>query len=93
MGIRLALGATSGEVVGRVVMGGMGTVGLGMVIGAAGALALGATLSGLLIEVDARDPRVFLLVFLITGCVALLATWLPARRAAGSRPVDALRSE
>lgn len=93
MGIRLALGASSTEVVGRVVMGGMGTVVLGLVLGAAGAAALGATLSGLFVEVDARDPGVFLVVFLVTMCVALLATWLPARRAAGSGPVDALRSE
>jgi putative ABC transport system permease protein len=93
MGIRLALGASSGEVVARVVMDGMKTVGLGMALGAAGSVALGTTLSGLLVEVDARDPGVLLLVSLVTGCVALLATWLPARRVAGSGPVEALRRD
>ena len=93
MGIRLALGASSGEVVARVVLGGMKAVGLGMAIGAAGALALGSTLSDLLFEVDPRDPFIFGLVSSVTAGVSLLASWLPARRAAGVGPIDALRSE
>jgi len=93
MGIRLALGASARRVVGRVVLGGLGTVGIGMAVGAVGAFALGSTLSGLLVEVDPRDPGVFLLVAGVTLVVALGATWLPARRAAGASPVDALRSD
>ncbi|MFC1662095.1 ABC transporter permease, partial [Gemmatimonadota bacterium] len=93
MGIRLALGASSGEVVARVVLGGMKAVGLGMVVGAAGALALGSTLSSLLFEVDPKDPLVFGLVTSVTAGVSLLASWLPARRATGAGPIDALRSE
>jgi len=93
MGIRLALGASSNEVVSRVVLGGMKAVGLGMVVGAAGSLALGSTLSGLLVEVDPMDPMVFGLVTAVTAGVSLLASWLPARRATGAGPIDALRSE
>ena len=93
MGIRLALGASSGEVVARIVLGGMKAVGLGMAIGAVGALALGSTLSSILFEVDPRDPLVFGLVSSVTAGVSLLAGWLPARRAAGAGPIDSLRSD
>jgi predicted permease len=93
MGIRMALGASRREVLGRVILGGMGAVGLGIVLGGMGAFALGKTLSGLLFEVSPRDPAILLLVFLLTASVALLSTWLPARRAAGSGPLEALRTE
>ena len=93
MGIRLALGASARRVVVRVVMGGLGTVGIGMLLGAVSAFALGSTLSALLVDVDPRDPGIFLSVALLTGAVALAATWLPARRAAGASPVEALRSD
>ena len=93
MGIRMALGASRREVLTRVIRGGMGGVGLGILLGGAGALALGKTLSGLLVQVSPRDPAILLLVFLLTASVALLSTWLPARRAAGSGPVEALRTE
>jgi len=93
MGIRLALGASSGAVVRRVVVGSMGAVSVGILLGAVGALALVAPLSGLLVEVDPRDPTVFFSVAAVTVVVALTATWLPARRAARSDPLDALRAD
>lgn len=93
MGIRLALGASSREVVGRVVLGGFKTVAIGIVVGGVGALFLGGQLSELLHEVTPRDPFVFLLVIAMTTAVSVLATWMPARRAGGAAPVDALRSE
>jgi putative ABC transport system permease protein len=93
MGIRLALGASASGLVGRVVVGGMGTVLAGILVGAVGSFALGSTLAGFLVEVDPRDPAIFLLVALVTTVVALLATWLPARRAAGASPSDILRAE
>jgi putative ABC transport system permease protein len=93
MGIRMALGASRKQVLSRVVLGGMGAVGLGIVLGGAGAVALGKTLSGLLVQVSPRDPAILLLVFLLTASVALLSTWLPARRAVSSGPVEALRTE
>jgi putative ABC transport system permease protein len=93
VGIRMAMGASSGEVVGKVVAGGMTRVVVGMIVGGAGALALGRTLSGLLVGVSPRDPAVFAVVFLVMGSVALLSTWLPARRAARVRPMEALRTD
>ena len=93
IGIRVALGASKGEVVSRVVFGGMKTVLAGIVVGAVGAAFLGTTLSKLLHEVQPRDPQVFLIVLAGITAVSLLATWLPARRAAGAGPLDSLRSE
>jgi predicted permease len=93
IGIRLALGASARGVVARVVLGGMQTVGAGLALGAVAAYALGSILSELLFEVNSRDPLVFVLVTFTTVTVAGLATWLPARRAAGAGPTDALRNE
>ncbi|MGW8266196.1 MAG: ADOP family duplicated permease [Longimicrobiales bacterium] len=93
IGIRMALGASRREVLRRVVLGGMKGVGFGLVLGGAGSAALGKALSGLLVQVSPRDPAILLLVLLLTASVALLSTWLPARRAVGSGPVEALRGE
>jgi len=93
MGIRMALGASRREVLRRVVLGGMKGVGFGLVLGGVGSLALGKTLSSLLVQVDPRDPAILFLVLLLTASVGLLSTWLPARRAAGSGPLEALRTE
>lgn len=93
IGVRLALGASKGEVVSRVVRGGMMTVLAGLVLGGLGAAGLGSVLSSLLYQVQPRDPWVFFgVLFLIFG-VSLLATWLPARRAAGEAPLESLRSD
>jgi predicted permease len=93
IGIRLALGATTRRIVGRVVLDGMKSVLAGIVVGAAGAAVLGTTLSRLLHEVEPRDPQVFLAVMAGITAVACLAAWLPARRAAGTGPLESLRSE
>jgi putative ABC transport system permease protein len=92
IGVRMALGASSRDVVRRTVLGGMAPVLAGMVLGALGAFFLGSTLSGVL-QVDPRDPSVYFVVGALTASVAFLATWLPARRAAGGSPIDALRAE
>ena len=75
------------------VLGGMKAVGLGMVAGAAGALALGSTLSGLLVEVDPRDPMVFGVVVATLASVGLLASFVPARRVSKLDAVVALDPE
>ena len=93
MGIRMALGASAGETVTRLVMSGMGTVSIGLVLGAVGALALGAPFGELLHEVDPRDPWVFTAVISVTTGVSFVATWLPTRRAAGAGPIEALKNE
>jgi len=93
IGIRLALGASKQRVVTKVVLGSMKTVGVGLVLGVAGAVALGGTLSGLLHEVPSRDPWVFLIVLIGIAGASLLSTWIPARRAAGPSPIRSLNSE
>jgi predicted permease len=93
IGIRVSLGATQGREVARVVRAGMGTVGMGLVLGGLGIAAVTTPLSGLLYQVDTRDPWVLTQGVLLVGGVALLATWLPARRATGSAPVQALKEE
>jgi putative ABC transport system permease protein len=93
IGVRLALGATPADVL-RLVMGEgarLGAIGLG--IGLVGALGLAQAMAGLLYGVSPGDPVTFVLVPLTLGAVVLLATYLPARRAAMHDPVVALRSE
>jgi len=93
IGVRLALGATQANVVRGIITSGMKMVGAGLILGVAGAVLLGTTLSRLLHEVDPRDPQVFLLVLAGIGGVSLMAAWIPARRAAGTGPLESLRSE
>ncbi|HTH47505.1 MAG TPA: ABC transporter permease [Candidatus Limnocylindria bacterium] len=93
IGIRMALGAQRADVLRLILQHGMTLVGVGMVVGLAGALALARFLGSLLFEIKPNDPLTFALVPLVLGVVALLACWLPARRAARVDPMVALRSE
>jgi len=93
IGIRMALGAQRIAVVRLFVRHGMKLAGLGAGLGAAGTLAGAQVLSSLLIGVTARDPITYGFVALLLGAVALLACWLPARRAAKVDPMVALRYE
>jgi ABC-type antimicrobial peptide transport system permease subunit len=72
---------------------GAGTLLLGLVAGAAGGLATGRALSGLLFGVQPGDPGVLLAAGALLAGVAVLATWLPARRAASIAPGEVLRSD
>ncbi|MEX2473292.1 MAG: FtsX-like permease family protein, partial [Gemmatimonadota bacterium] len=93
IGIRLAMGAERGGIVGMVVRQGMGLVAVAVVIGLSGALLTGRVLSSLLYDVSARDPLTYAAVTCVLVGVAALACWLPARRASAIDPQSALRSE
>ena len=92
-GIRMALGATRGGIVGMVVGQGMGLVLAGVVLGLGGALATTRLMSGLLFEIDPADPLTFTAMAGVISGVALVASWVPARRATSVDPIVALRSE
>lgn len=93
LGVRMAIGAQRGDVV-RMVLGQGGRIAaLGLVAGLIGALALGGFLGSQLFGVSRFDPLTFLAVVLVLGSVALVACWLPARRAARVSPLQALRQQ
>jgi ABC-type antimicrobial peptide transport system permease subunit len=91
--VRIALGASAGDVVGMVIQKGMALVSVGMGVGLAVALALTRLLQTLLFEVSAVDPLTYLGVTAALGAVALIACYAPARRAARIDPVTALKCE
>jgi len=93
IGIRLALGAQSRDVLKLVISQGLKLALIGVIIGSAAAFALTRVMSSLLYSVSPLDPLTFLMVVLILVVVALLACWLPARRAAKVDPMVALRYE
>jgi putative ABC transport system permease protein len=93
IGIRMALGAGSREVLGLVVGQGMRLVGLGLALGLAGAWMLSRVLTSQLYGVSTRDPVTYVVVALLLGGVALTASYLPARRAVRLDPMTSLRSE
>jgi putative ABC transport system permease protein len=93
IGIRLALGARAGSVLRMVMRQGALLTSIGMVIGLAGAAGLTRLLHTLLYEVPVTDPLTFCAVPPVFLGVALLATYLPARRAARVDPMQALRFE
>jgi predicted permease len=92
-GLRLALGATPGDVLRMVVNGGLRLVGLGVAVGLAGALALARLMDSVLYGVPPHDPVTFVSAVLGLLGVALIASWLPARRATRVPPAVALRAE
>jgi ABC-type antimicrobial peptide transport system permease subunit len=93
IGIRMALGAKQGDVLGMVVHEGMALAAIGAAIGLAGAFVLTRFLSGLLYQVKAYDPVVFAVVPMVFAAVAFLASYIPARRATRVDPMIALRCE
>jgi len=93
IGIRLALGAQSGEVVRQVMAEGMTMVAIGLALGLGGAVAATRLVRNLLYGVTATDPITFAGAALLLVAVALLANYLPARRAAKVDPLVTLRGE
>jgi putative ABC transport system permease protein len=93
IGLRLALGAEPGGVA-RAIVGQGGLVALaGIVVGLVAAFAGSRLIGSLLYDVSPRDPQVFAATASILLGIALLASWLPARRAAGLSPIEALRTD
>jgi putative ABC transport system permease protein len=93
IGIRMALGAKQGDVLRLVVGQGMTVALIGAAVGLAGSLLLVRLLKSLLYGVQPTDPLTFVLVPLLLCGIALLATYIPARRAARVDPMRALRYE
>jgi ABC-type antimicrobial peptide transport system permease subunit len=93
IGVRVAIGAHPGDVVGLVVGQGVRLYSIGLVIGLAAALGGGRVLSGLLYEIPAADPVSLACAAGLLGTVALLACALPALRATSVPPSEALRVE
>ncbi len=93
IGVRLALGASRQHVLKLMIWQGMKLAGLGMVIGLAGALALTSLMKSLLFGVSTTDPLTYGVVVSVLAVVALLACYLPARRATKVDPIIALRYE
>jgi putative ABC transport system permease protein len=93
IGVRLALGAEPGSVAGMIARQGGSVALAGITAGLAVAFAGGRLVEGLLYDVSPRDPVVFAAATLTLLAAALVACWLPARRAARLSPLDALRTE
>jgi predicted permease len=93
IGVRMALGARYGNVLSLVLRQGLVLAGIGVMVGVLGALALTRLLSSLLFGVTPTDPVTFAAAPAILLGVAVLACWIPARRAAAIDPVRALRQE
>ncbi|MGA7244651.1 MAG: FtsX-like permease family protein, partial [Terracidiphilus sp.] len=93
IGLRLALGAQRWQIVLSVVRQSLFLAAGGCIIGLAGAVALSRILHSFLFEVSAFDPVTFSLVPLLMALVALIAAWVPARRAAAVDPMEALRAD
>ncbi len=93
IGIRCALGALPREIASQFICKGVRMIVAGLCIGTAGALALARLISSQLHGVSAIDPPTYIVAVLILGLVGLLASYLPARRAARTDPATVLRSE
>jgi predicted permease len=93
IGVRMALGARAADIGGMVLRQAGMLIAVGLVIGVAGALGLGQVLASQLERVGSFDATVLALTVVGLGGAALVASWLPARRASRVDPMDALRSE
>jgi len=93
IGIRMALGAQPGNVLLLVIGQGLRLAIIGVVLGLAGAWGLTRLMSNLLFGVSPTDPITFAGIGVLLLLVALLACWLPARRATRIDPLEALRCE
>ena len=92
VGIRLALGAQVGDVLKMILGQGMAVIGIGLVLGLVAAFGLMRLLKSLLFGVGENDPVTFVAITLVLFVVALVACYVPARRATKVDPLEALRN-
>jgi putative ABC transport system permease protein len=92
IGIRMALGANPGDVMGMVMRESVGLTLAGLAVGLPIALMMGRLLATILYDVSSFDPLVFILSPLVLTAAALFASYIPARRATRVNPLTALRS-
>jgi putative ABC transport system permease protein len=93
IGVRMALGATPGNVVGMVLKNATLLVAVGLAVGSVGAWYLSSAAKAFLFRLEATDPRAFAAAIVSLTAAALIASAIPARRAASVDPMVALRSE
>jgi predicted permease len=93
LGVRVALGATADGISRMVIREGLTLTGIGSLIGAAGALATARSLETLLFGVNPRDPMTLIGVVVVLALVSVVASWMPARRAARVDPLVAMRGD
>jgi putative ABC transport system permease protein len=93
IGLRIALGATPDAVLRQVLGQGLVLAGIGLILGLGGAAAATHMLTSMLFEVKPSDPSIYVGVAALLGAVALLASYVPARRASRIDPLEALRQE
>ena len=93
MGVRLAMGARRQDVLGLILRRASWLTGAGIVTGLVLAFALARGVANLLRGVRPDDPQVFITITVVIAVVALVSSWIPARRAAKIDPMKALRSE
>lgn len=93
LGVRLALGATGGEIRRSVVRDGLALTGMGLAVGLVAALGLGQLISSVLYGVSPHDPITLVAVMMLFIGVAAVASFVPAARASSTNPIEVLRSE
>jgi len=91
MGVRMALGATSSDVLRLVMREGLLLTGVGMALGTIGALFVSRALESLIYGIPAVDPVSYAIAVPVIAVAAVLGCWRPAAKAASASPVDALR--
>jgi len=93
IGIRMALGAQRGEVMRMVLRRSMALAAAGIALGLAGAAGVTRVLQGMLFGIKPSDPLTFAVVAALFAVIAVVASYVPAQRAAGVDPLEALRCE